>query len=130
MSDTKEEIQKLADHWIESLKARNVDALLEHYADDVVAFDVPPPHSVTGKAAIRRNIENWLNMFKGPIDVEIKEAEIEASGELAILRQHARVSDRAKGKESGMWVRATVCYRKQGEKWLVIHEHTSIPAGM
>jgi ketosteroid isomerase-like protein len=26
-----------------------------------------------------------------------------------------------------MWFRATVCFRKNGGKWLVTHEHASVP---
>ncbi len=29
--------------------------------------------------------------------------------------------------EVDMWVRDTVCYRKLEGKWLVTHEHTSVP---
>ncbi len=130
MNTTESEIRSLADHWAESMRKRDVDAIMEHYSDDVFAFDVPPPHTVTGKAAVRQNIESWLKIFDGSIDVEFKDVSIVAGGDLAVLRQLARVSDSDKGAESGMWVRVTVCYQKQDGRWLVIHEHASVPLVM
>ncbi|MFY9570945.1 MAG: nuclear transport factor 2 family protein, partial [Blastocatellia bacterium] len=31
------------------------------------------------------------------------------------------------GGDLEMWWRATVCYRKLGGKWIVTHEHSSVP---
>ncbi len=121
------EIRALVGHWAELMSVKDVDAIMEHYAEDVIAFDVPPPLQVSGRAAIREKLEGWLSMFEGPIDVEFKDTAVSTSGDIAVLHQLARVSDRKAGPESGMWVRVTVCYRKIGGKWLVTHEHASVP---
>lgn len=123
------EIRALIDDWSQALSKKDVDAILKHYAEDVVAFDVPPPLQLNGRDAIRRNIENWLKMFEGPINVEFKNQNITISGELAVLHQLARISDKNKGPESGAWVRVTVCYRRIDGRWLVTHEHASVPFG-
>jgi ketosteroid isomerase-like protein len=34
---------------------------------------------------------------------------------------------RTSGEENEVWVRATVCFRKIGGKWMVTHEHFSVP---
>ena len=34
------------------------------------------------------------------------------------------------GKDSDAWVRSTVCYRKIDGKWMVAHEHVSVPYDM
>lgn len=86
MNTTESEIRSLSEHWAESMRKREVDAIMEHYSDDVVAFDVPPPNTVTGKAAVRQNIESWLKIFDGPIEVEFKDVSILAGGDLAVLR--------------------------------------------
>jgi len=31
------------------------------------------------------------------------------------------------GAAVDMWVRSTVCLRKSGGDWLIVHEHTSVP---
>lgn len=124
------EIRTLIDDWVKSLSAKNIDAILAHYADDVVAYDVPSPLQVNGREGIRHHLESWLNMFKEPIRVEFRDQNITVSGDLAVLRHLARVYDASRGPESGNWVRVTVCYQKRDGKWLVVHEHASIPAGL
>jgi uncharacterized protein (TIGR02246 family) len=129
-SDTESEIRALIDDWSRALSNKDVDAILNHYAEDVVAFDVPPPLQVNGRSAIRANIESWLKMFEGPINVEFKDQKVTVGDELAVLHQLARISDKNKGPESGSWVRVTVCYEKTGDNWQVTHEHASVPLAM
>ena len=124
---TESEIRALINDWSRALSNKDVEAILAHYAEDVIAFDVPPPLQVTGLKAVRTNIENWLKMFEGPINVEFKDQKIAASDDLAVLYQLARISDKDKGPESGSWVRVTVCYQKFDGRWLVTHEHASVP---
>jgi ketosteroid isomerase-like protein len=37
---------------------------------------------------------------------------------------------RTNGEETDVWVRATVCLRKIGDRWTVTHEHVSVPFEM
>jgi ketosteroid isomerase-like protein len=32
------------------------------------------------------------------------------------------------GQKSDRWLRWTACYRKTNGKWLIVHEHVSVPA--
>ena len=34
---------------------------------------------------------------------------------------------RTSGEDADVWARATVCYRKTDGKWMVAHEHVSVP---
>jgi uncharacterized protein (TIGR02246 family) len=124
------EIRTLIDDWSEAISNKDIDSILAHYAEEVIAFDVPPPLQLKGRKALRTNIENWLEMFEGPIQVEFEDQNTTISGDLAMLHQLARISDKSKGEGSGTWVRVTVCYQKIGGRWLVIHEHASVPFGM
>jgi len=127
---TEAEIRTLIDDWSRAISNKDIDSILAHYAEEVTAFDVPPPLQRKGRKQLRTNIENWLEMFEGPIQVEFEDQNITMSGDLAVLHQLARISDKSKGEGSGTWVRVTVCYQKTGGRWLVIHEHASVPFGM
>jgi uncharacterized protein (TIGR02246 family) len=129
-SGAESEIRTLIDDWSRAISNKDVDSVLAHYAEDVIAFDVPPPLQVKGRTSIRANIENWLKMFEGPTNVEFKDQKIIAGDDIAVLHQLARISDKDKGPESGSWVRVTVCYEKIRGQWLVTHEHASVPFGM
>jgi ketosteroid isomerase-like protein len=34
------------------------------------------------------------------------------------------------GQKSDFWLRWTACYRKANGKWLITHEHVSVPVDM
>lgn len=123
------EIRSLTDHWADAIRGKDFDAIMSHYAEDVTAFDVPAPLQLSGKQAIRQHLENWLNMFEGPAEVEFRDMKIHAGDRFAFLHTLTRVSSEKAGPESGTWVRVTVCYQKIGGKWLVTHEHASVPVG-
>jgi ketosteroid isomerase-like protein len=123
-SSSEEEIGAANESWAEAIRNRDFDALMGHYADDVVVFDVPPPLSKQGKEIYRKSFENWLAGFEGHIKVEFKDTDITAGESIAFLHTLTRVSDVA---ESGTWVRVTVGFRKIEGKWLVTHEHVSVP---
>ena len=37
------------------------------------------------------------------------------------------MSGRNSGQQTSVWVRTTMCFRKQGGEWIVVHEHVSVP---
>jgi ketosteroid isomerase-like protein len=40
------------------------------------------------------------------------------------------VGTRANGEKTDVWVRATVGFRRNGGKWMIVHEHFSVPIEM
>lgn len=122
-----EKIQKLSENWAAAVEAKDVDAILAAYSEDVVIFDVPPPLQVKGRDAYREHWEDWLKNFKGDIKCEFKDTQITAGEDVAFLTTLTRIGEKDI-PESGSWVRVTVGYRKTDSKWLATHEHASIPA--
>ena len=125
VSAAEAEIQALTDHWTDAVQKKDFDAIMSHYADDVTAFDVPPPLEIEGADSVRQNMVNWLNMFEGPGEVKFKHMKITAGDDVAFLHTLTSVTPKGAGRES--WVRVTVCYQKIDGKWLVTHEHASLP---
>lgn len=119
------EIKGLTEQWMSAVEAKDIDTIMSHYADDVTAFDVPPPLQIKGADSVRQNMVNWLNMFDGPAQVHFKDIEIVAGEDIAFL--HTLTSVTPKGESDRSWVRVTVCYQKIDGKWLVTHEHASLP---
>lgn len=131
LNDNERAIRAANESWADAIRSKDIDALMEHYTEDVVVFDMPPPLSKTGKENYRKSFENWLAQFKGEITCEFKDLEILAGDNVAFLHTLTKVGDiRPDGSDSGSWVRVTVGFRKIDGRWLVTHEHVSIPAGM
>lgn len=122
------QIRAIVDDWTNALRAKDVDALTSAYASDVLLFDVINPLKRVGLNALSERLKQWLSTFKGPVDCEIRDLNITAGGEVASC--HSLNWFRGSTTGGGtidMWVRDTVCLRKAQGKWLVTHEHASVP---
>ena len=123
----RERVETLA----KALRAKDVDALMAHYAPDMTVFDVQPPLQVNGRDAYRKNFEAWFGTVRGPIDYEMRDLQITANGDIAFCRclSHVR-SMRTNGEKADYWVRVTSGLRKMNGQWMVTHEHISAPIHM
>ena len=128
MALTQPEVRALLDSWSEAIRVKDIDRLMSLYFPDIVYFDVVPPLHYTGSAALRRNFLRWFDAYKGSIGVEIRDLNILASGDIAVAYLLHRTSGTLKnGREVGYWVRATVCCQRANHRWLITHEHISLP---
>jgi ketosteroid isomerase-like protein len=60
--------------------------------------------------------------------MEIRDLTILASGDVAAAHMLIRTSGTLKnGHEVGYWVRATICCQRSHNRWLITHEHISLP---
>ena len=129
LSSNEEEVRARVMSWADAVRARDFDKLMDHYSDDIVVFDVPPPMRKTGKEGYRKNWEGWLGEFNGEIDVEFRDMVVNAGDSVAFVSTLSRIFEKA-DEGSGHWVRVTVGLRKTGGRWLAVHEHVSVPMGM
>ncbi len=128
MASTESEITALLDSWAAAIRAKDIDRLMSLYSPDIVYFDVVPPLRFTGSAAVRRNFFRWFDSWNGPIGQEIRDLEILASEDIAAAYMLIRASGNLKnGPEVGYWVRATVGCQRSNHRWLITHEHVSLP---
>ena len=122
------QIRGLINDWAESVRAKDVDGIMSHYAADIVTFDLAPPLQYAGADALRKSLEAWFPTFRGAVGYEIRELSITTGDEVAFCRSLNRISGtRTDGEETGVWVRATIGLRKIDGKWKVTHEHSSVP---
>ena len=67
-------------------------------------------------------------MLSGPIAHETRDVAVVADGDLAVAHALSHVAGTQRnGKPMEMWFRLSLAFRKVGGKWLVTHEHTSVP---
>jgi ketosteroid isomerase-like protein len=122
------EIRDLVDDWVKGLHEKDIKRVMSHYAGDIVSFDLAPPLQYTGAVALKKSFEEWFPSFLGPVGYEICDLNITASDDIGFCRSINRISGtRNDGEKTDVWVRATVCCRKIEGKWMVTHEHVSVP---
>jgi uncharacterized protein (TIGR02246 family) len=128
MESTRSEVRALLDSWSAAIRIKDIDRLMSLYSPDIVYFDVVPPLQYAGSAAIQRNFLRWFDGWKSSIGQEIRDLNILASGDIAVAHMFIRASGTLKdGREVGYWVRATVCCQRSDARWVITHEHISLP---
>ena len=128
MPDAQSEVRALLDSQCEAIRLKDIDRLMSLYSPSIVYFDVVPPLRFIGSGAVRANFIRWFNEYEGPIGLETEELNLEVSGDVAFA--HMLHLDKGNTKSSGpqkFWLRSTVCCRRSNDKWLITHEHISLP---
>jgi uncharacterized protein (TIGR02246 family) len=121
-------IRRLVQDWAAAVRAKDVDRVVSHYAADVVSFDLAPPLQYVGREALRKSLAEWFRTFQGPVGYDVHDLSITAGGDVAFCRSLNRISGRrTNGEETDVWVRATIGCRKADTRWLITHEHASVP---
>ncbi len=122
------EIHTLMDDMANAIRAKDVDALMAHYAPDVLTFDLLPPLQYQGADAIRKRVSQWFSSFQGPIGLEMRNLSVTAGDDVAFCSSlNGSTGANKDGAKVEMWWRATNGFRKIDGKWLVTHGHSSEP---
>ena len=123
------EIRAWLDRWTKAFAAKDVDAIMALYADDVIAYDVVPPLQYAGKAEYRTDYLQFLSQYGDNLKVEVRNLHVGANGDLGYAAGLELISGTLKnGQKSELWVRFTSLFRKSGGRWLDFHDHVSVPA--
>jgi ketosteroid isomerase-like protein len=128
VASTQSEVRALLDSRSEAIRTKDIDRLISFYSPDIAYFDLVPGLQYTGSAALRGRFLQMFDGFEGSIGQEIGDLNILASGDLAVAFMLIRAGGTRKNRhEVGYWVRATTCCQRSNHRWLITHEHISLP---
>ncbi len=132
-ADARADIRALEERFVAAFKAKDLDGIMKVYAPDqtLVVFDVVPPRQYVGASAYRKDWQTFLDSFEGPITVELSDLDVAADRNLAYSHsiQHVAGTDK-QGKKLDLTVRVTDVYKKVRGRWLIVHEHVSVPVDL
>ena len=132
-ADDQADIKALEQRFVDAFKAKDVVRIMSVYVpnETLFVFDVVPPRQYVGWNAYKKDWEDFLAHFDGPISVELTDLHVTTLGSLGYGHsiQHVRGPMRD-GKTLDLTVRVTDVYRKIGGKWLIVHEHVSVPVDL
>ncbi|UUN27061.1 SgcJ/EcaC family oxidoreductase [Streptomyces sp. FIT100] len=127
MSDDTQEIRTLIEQWAAAVHRGDMDAVLTGHTDDIVMFDVPPPHDgVRGIDAYRASWPPFFAYQRQGASFEIVSLDVTAGDTVAYAHALLRCGtpeELAEHPESRL--RLTVGLRKEQDRWVVAHEHHS-----
>lgn len=123
----------MLERYAAAVRAKDVEAFLALYADDVRTFDLWSVWSYDGKDALRAMVEEWFGSTDTAPQIavefdEVRTEEGESVGALSAFLTFRGLN--ADGEEErSMNNRLTWVLRREGDAWTIVHEHTSAPAG-
>ena len=120
-------IRQLIDKLAESIRFTDFEGLKACFAPDIVSFDVGPRLRDLGSQTKLKNWEGAFAVFQPPLDYEIRNLEVTVGDDVAFAHGINRLSGMLNGKPHGAWVRWTACFQKIDDKWLIAHDHVSLP---
>jgi PhnB protein len=122
-------IRNLLERRAAAIRAKDVAATLAPLAPEVVNYDLAPPLQYVGADAHNADgLRGWFDSWKGPIGYDLQDFRITAVEDLAygygLVHMRGTKTD---GEQPDVWVRQTLCLRRIGGAWKIVHEHTSVP---
>jgi uncharacterized protein (TIGR02246 family) len=126
-------MEQMLEAYAAAVRAKDVDAFVGLYADDVRTFDLWNEWSYDGKDAFRGMVTEWFGSLGDDlVAVEWDEVRTQAGEDVAAVSAFLTYRGLSKDGEElrSMNNRLTWVLRKDGDgSWKIAHEHTSAPAG-
>lgn len=125
MTDT-EQIRDLVERWVAAVHAGDLEQVLAGHADDIVMYDVPPPHEgVRGLAAYRETWPPFVAWQRSGAVFELAELEVTAGADVAFARALLRCGKAPEPSATEPRLRLTLGLERRDGRWTVTHEHHS-----
>ena len=124
-------IRRQIDVFVTAFRSRDLDLMMSLYAPGMVSFDIVPPLQVVGRERYREVWKAAFSLFRDPVEIEMRDLNIATGNAVAfshkLLRLRATMTN---GQPIDHWERMTLCFCKMDGKWLITHEHVSVPADL
>jgi uncharacterized protein (TIGR02246 family) len=122
-------IRNLVEKWAKAVRRKDLKGILANHSPDMLMFDVPPPLQSKGIRAYKKTWDLFFSWAQDSGVFDISEVNITAGHDVAFVTALMRCAGtEANGKRSELEFRLTIGLRKIGGRWIVMHEHHSIPA--
>jgi uncharacterized protein (TIGR02246 family) len=127
MATEEEMIRERIVTWVNAVRARDLEGVLAHHSDDIVMFDVPPPHAgVRGIDAYRATWPPFFDWEANGALFELESLDVTAGVDVAFAHALLRCGTPDElAAEPDRRLRLTIGLRNEGGEWTVIHEHHS-----
>ncbi|NZD60665.1 nuclear transport factor 2 family protein [Rhizobium sp. WYCCWR 11290] len=112
-----------------ALGEKNAKDALSYEAKDSVEFSLAPPLAYYGQD--EAGLQTWFDTWEGPIGGEVRDAKLTAGEDVAFWSGLMHMTGtKTDGAEVDLWFRQTLGLIKQDGRWLVAHQHASVPFAM
>jgi ketosteroid isomerase-like protein len=125
------QIQQQINNFAKAFRAKDVNLMMSLFSAEMVSFDIIPPLQYAGSDAYRKVWQETFALFQDAIEIEIRDLHITTGENVAFSYCFLRLSaTMVNGNKIDYWERLTCCFQKINDKWLIVHEHVSLPADL
>jgi uncharacterized protein (TIGR02246 family) len=129
MTADEQTIRTLIERWAAAVHDGDLAAVVADHAEDIVMFDVPPPFR--GVRGMEDYAAAWPPFFEwqrsGAV-FEIDELDVVTGTDVAYAHALLRCATPEQlAEDPELRLRLTLGLRKEGDRWVVAHEHHSFP---
>jgi uncharacterized protein (TIGR02246 family) len=123
MAGPEAEVRALIENWMDAIRRRDLEGVVAHHAEDVVFYDVPEPVQIMGIDAYR---SSWDDFLRWVTTFDTDHLHVVASDDVAFAHWIVRCAGDT--EPSPFLVRLTIGCHKVDGRWLITHEHHSVPS--
>jgi ketosteroid isomerase-like protein len=116
------EVRRVIETWARAVSAGDRAAILANHSADLLMFDFP--NTVRGLDAYNETWDFFFANPRGPIVFEPREMSIVAGDDVAFASSLFHCDGTSGG---ALDFRLTTGLRKTAGKWIIVHEHHSVP---
>lgn len=120
------QIRQLMQNLFDAIRLKDMNGILSCYDDDVVAYDVRDALQ-TDKANLRKS---WQECFDTCIEFTVEALDLQIKTDQTFATAFGLVHAQGvttEGEDIDVWMRSTSILHKIDGKWIIIHEHMSVP---
>jgi uncharacterized protein (TIGR02246 family) len=122
-------IRELIENWAAAVRRGDLAEVVADHDDDIVMFDVPPPHQgIRGLDAYRATWPPFFDWQAQGATFEIEELDVTAGADVAFAYALLHCADQASNAANPEnRLRLTFGLRRRDGRWVITHEHHSFP---
>jgi ketosteroid isomerase-like protein len=122
------EIRTLIARWSKAVREQDMVGIRADHDPDILMFDVPPPFLSRGLDAYMATWGTFFAYQAKPVQFDFHDIAITTGNDVAFATAIGRCCDLSSGEKVDLEFRLTMGFRKLEGRWLIVHEHHSIPA--
>jgi uncharacterized protein (TIGR02246 family) len=129
MTADEQTIRTLIERWAAAVHDGDLAAVVADHAEDIVMFDVPPPfRGVRGREDYAAAWPPFFEWQRSGAVFEIDELDVVTGTDVAYAHALLRCATPEQlAEDPELRLRLTLGLRKEGDRWVVAHEHHSFP---